>query len=130
MAWPEYAQYSRRALAQALQGATLVPVSPNGPELGEDAIPWRQGRLAGSFAHHSDQRRSAIAGFPGLRPSNRIAIRIGSGDQDECGVWRSIAWVSEPICFAGWLRRMRTLLGGFGHSPADQIAVLRRPNDA
>jgi hypothetical protein len=130
MARPEYAQYSRRALTQALEGATLVPVGPNGPELGEDAIPGREGRLAGSFADHTDQRGSAVAGLPGVRPSNRIAVRIGAGDQDECGVWQAIAWFSEPICFAGWFGRMRTLLGGFGHSPADQIAVWRRPDDA
>ena len=75
MAGPEYAQYARRALAQALEGAALVLVGPDGPELGEDAIPGREGRLARSFArpcgsagrgHRWHSRRPAVQ--PDRRP--------------------------------------------------------------
>ena len=74
------------SLRQSPDGAAFVAVRSAWRQAGKYALTGSQRRLAARFCCHEYRRRRTRGGVPVRRSGDRVAVRVGAGDDDNGGV--------------------------------------------
>jgi len=76
------AEHASRRFGQAADGTAFVFARTDLLQPCQQALAWCQGRAARRFGGHEDHRSHPVAVVPARGPGDRIAVRVGSGDDD------------------------------------------------